>query len=464
MYIPLFSKRYAKSSSANLPLLNTKNNDFKNSDLDEDIKKIIRLLPKNYDQNCRAAFWIDTVCQTFAYIVGYTMIGKEIRVVVDKNKDDEDKIRRFNKRINIHNDTIEDYIIDIWIDNLISRKSAYRIAKNITGFDNEPSEFIDIQRVSPETLEEVTEPANGWRAFIQSIEHATLYKNKEEFLNQESTKAAYDFTKLVIPDDPRVISFCSLFRKAPMESVTPYVILKYWILTFMRKFSEKMWAPFITALVGNEKNWPNGPLEMASALDDVTTRLSQLKNFSSASFPGNVKIDVHEPKTNGELYIKFFDKMNAEIMFGLFSSIAARESVGVYKGNELADESTVRFLEGIRNKIANTLKRLYIYNITPNLKEEDITIIFPELRSSTMENMIHAFEVGLNAGIFKDAKEKRLVYSQIIPLIGQTEISDAEIDKLDKEFITLNAPSQPGKTTVEAAKGGKPKPKSSAEK
>lgn len=428
-------------------------------DLDKDLSKLLKVLPQRNTSNCMTAFWLDGTCQSFAYIVMYTILGKGFRIKCD-DKEQEKKINVWNKCINVNGDTVEDYCIDVWIDNLVHHFSLHRISPYTTGFDDEIVEGPDLQRIPPHTITIERDVVNGWRKFVQTVHGTKTWNTPEQFLKGNSKLKSFEPRgSTVIPDHQKLVIFNSFFRKAPMENALAFIVLKYWILAFMRKYSEKMWAPLMTAYVGDEKYYPNGPQEMIKALRDTAQRLMQVKNFSASAFPGNTRVDVHELRSNGEIYLKFFEKMDQQIMFSLFSSIATRESSGVYKGNALADESTVRFMEGIRDKLEQGLKRFYSLNLLDGYDTEKIHFIWPELRTSSAENLVKVLDVAVKAGIFKDARERRRAFSQLMPFLGEYDLTDAENTVLQKEMVTMLAPSQKDETSAKAAGATKTKVK-----
>jgi len=422
--------------------------------LDVDLKNLLDRLPQRTPENREVAFWMDTVAQSFAYITINTIMGKGFKVA-SENIVGQNKIRAFNQKINVNGQTIEDYITDFWLDNIIHGRSVWRISKNSKGLDGVKMD-VDLQRVPPETLRIVRDQINGWRAFVQTTIPYRTFKSPEDFLKGvvDTMPTRNSMNTIVIPDDPRIVVYGSLFKKPPMDGVLPFITIKYWIVGFIRKFAEKMWAPLVTAHVGSQWNYPPSEPKMAEALTATLSILQKLKNFSSAAFPGNTELKVHDLKGNGQTYIDFMDKMDSQIMFGLYSSIAVRESSGVYKSNDLADESNVRFMEGVRDKIERMLKRFYVTNIVPDMEEDDILITWPELRSTGVENLVKLLDIAVRSGIFVDARERRKAFASVLTFLGEVDLTDADVAKLDAEAIKMLAPSEPktGGQTSNAAK------------
>ena len=453
----LFYKRYVyKGKKANRPVINRNHDITKEEDLDIDVKKVLGLLPKPTAANNEVCFWMDNTAVSFAYMTIFTILGDGFQVKVPTNIEAEKKIVAFNKRINVNGDTIDDFIVDTWLDGLVHGFFLYRIANDVKGLDGEKKVGPDIQRIPPETIRVERDNVNGWRKFIQTAPLHQTFDTPTKFLNDtymKNTPKDMGHNPITIPDDQRVVIYASLFRKPPMNTVLPFIVLKFWILAFMRKYAEKMWAPYTFGFVGDPKSnvYPSNPEDMDDALNTMSAALVKLKNFSVAAFPGDQRVEIKELGNKGSTYIDYLNVMNREIMFGLFSSIAARESSGVYKANQIADESTVRFMMGIRKKMENVLKRFYVMNLTPDIKEEDIVFVWPELRTSGIDNIANSIEKLATYGIFKDANERRRAAAQIFPFLAETDLTAEEISKMDKEFVEMNKPSQP---QSEAIKNG----------
>ena len=416
-----------------------------NSNLDIDLQNVITYLPVPSAENNSVAFFMDNTVMSFAYMTIYTLIGDGFEVIIPKDKPAEDLIKKYNRNININGDTIEDYVVDVWIDNLIYGCSLWRVAEGLTGWDEKPLDGPDLQRLPPETIEIIRERSNGWRLFLQHVPAGTSYKTKNQFLRGEPMGGYAMSNEISIMDHPKLVIYTSFFKKAPMDTVLAFVVLKFWILTFIRKFAEKMWAPYMFGFVGDPKSnyYPDTEEEMDEALEFMAKTLVKVKNFSAAAFAGDSRVQVENLNSNGGTFLEFMGAMDRQIMFGLFSSIAARDSNGVYKANEIADETTVSFMKGIRRKIESELKRFYITNMVTHLEEEDIKFVWPELRTSSVQNIATSIEKLATFGIFKDANERRRAAAQIFPFLLDESLSEEMLIKLDKEFVDLNKPSQP---------------------
>jgi hypothetical protein len=251
-----------------------------------------------------------------------------------------------------------------------------------------------------------------------------------------------------------------------MNAVNKYIVMKNWIMWFIRKYAEKMWAPLRMAFVGDPKTpqYPTNSEDMEDQLTQTNTILKRLNNFSSASFPGHTRVEVSEPKNSGEIYLKFMSDMDNRIAYGLFASMSLRDAPGVYKGAQAADEALIHFMENIRDSLEGALKRFYIFNLTPQLTEDDIEITWSELRTTSFGDIANAFKAGVEGRVFNGGNERRKALAPCFPFLNEP-LSTADEAALDKELKEIDTPSQPAGTKVPAkgvSSNGSSKPKSSA--
>jgi len=416
-----------------------------------EIRRILNLLVEPSAENNEAAFLLDNVANSYDQLLKNTIIGEGPRITVPTNMSAEKAIKHWNKRINLNGDTVVDFMGDFLTDNSVYNRSYWRIATNLRGIDNEVIDNVDLQRMDPKSINEEWDNRNGWRKFIQKVENAPTYKTPGQFIKGVAgSYIDYGNYEIVIPDDQHLILHGSLYTRPPMDVVLPFIILKYWILTFMKKYADKSWSGILLGFVGDPKTsyYPRDPMLMQDSIDKTSVALNALRNFGVATFPGDTRVEQLNPPEQGKVLAEWFDKMNREIMFGLSSSIAARESSGVYKGNQIADESSVRFMKGIRTKLENLLKRFYVMNIVPDVDEGDIIFTWSELRTSSVENIADAFEKSVRYGVFKGANERRKAMAQIFSFLMDDTIDEATAARLDKEFMELNKPSVAGEGNV----------------
>lgn len=417
---------------------------------DPDLKKIIRSSVEDTHYNNETCFFLDSVAQSYAYIVGYTIIGKGLKITVPGNEEAEKRIRDFNNHINVHDDTIDDYIIDKTIDNFIYGHDLWRVQTE--------GDIIDFQRISPKTIKIKYMPIKGKRKFVQAQSTRNHYKSYEAFLREDSNFKSVDAAFINIPDDPHVCIYTSFFRKAPMAAVNHLIVYKRWILMFLRKYAERMWAPSRVGYVGDPKTnyMPNSPEELQDGLQGLSESMLQLRNFSNVSIPGNYRIETEDIKNDGGIYLNYIDMLNEEIMFGLFGSMGMRRTTTTWKSNNLVDEASVHVMNGIRKEIEFSLQRLYIANLCPEVKPEDIVFHWSPLRNSSIAEFTDAIEALTKLGTFKDMRELRRASSIIFPFLAEKEITDEEEKKMHDFLVLINAPSQPGETTPNVAnKSGK---------
>ena len=420
--------------------------------LDEDIQRILETMPERNGPNKESGYWLDEVCQSGTEMAINSMMGKGFEIIAE-DQYATDAINEFNMDVNVNHDTIEDVFHDWYVDNTIHGFSLWIIAP---WEGPEAHKNVAIMRMPPSTILIQRDTTHGWRRFVQTQQVSQTFKDYQAFISADPAALSLNTTKAVsIPDDPHLCIYCSLFKRAPMASVLRFVIYKHWIWWFLRKYAEKMWAPTRFAFVGDPKTtyYPQNDIEMGDALTTVNGIIIKMRNFSSATFPGNVRIEEHEPKNNGEVYLKYIDKLNESIMYGLYSSMATRSGDSVYKGSASPDEQLVKFLEGIRKKFERTIKRFYISNIVPGYDPKNIHFTWPELRVMNADQSATAFNIACQNGVFKDTRERRRAAAAFFPFLAETDITDEEGQKMEDEFITLRAPSQPGMSTVQAADG-----------
>ena len=75
---------FDENKRLSLPLITT-SDPLAYEDLDPDLLKIIEASVQDNAYNNQACFWIDSLCQSFAYIIIYTIIGDKITVDVKDN-------------------------------------------------------------------------------------------------------------------------------------------------------------------------------------------------------------------------------------------------------------------------------------------------------------------------------------------------------------------------------------------
>lgn len=427
--------------------------------LHKNLRKLKNVLPDGTPANVETCWKMDTLCQSFGELSGYSFIGGGPSISVKNNPEAEKKIKKFNNDINIHHDTIVDFLKSAWKDALKYSRYVWRIQYRQKDINNNLREMPDIQRVPVHTLQIKTDKTNGWRYFLQTKDFTGYHTSPLKFIKGNFSVKHDEHSQVIIKDSPDIVIHDQIFDIAPMKALVPYISFKHWDLVFMRKLAEKDWAPYLIATVGDIKNgyYPETGIEMKERLIATTNILSNLRNFSVAALPGDVKVDVVSLANRGKIYVDMFDKMNEQIMLGLYSSMSTRTGNSVYKGNELSDEATSRMMKGIQKNFENTLKRFYTTALIPEVEIEDIEFVWPEIKSANIDKMTKALEVASKSGVFSDASERRKAFSQIIPLLGKKNLTAEQIEKLDDLFVTLLAPSQPGESTVDAANRSKNK-------
>jgi hypothetical protein len=238
-----------------------------------------------------------------------------------------------------------------------------------------------------------------------------------------------------------------------MAAVNHLIVYKRWILMFLRKYAERMWAPARVGYVGDPKTnfMPTSPTQLQEEMNLMADAMLQLRNFSNVSIPGNYKIETEDIKNNGEVYLQYIDMLNEEIMFGLFGSMGVRRTTNTWKSNNIVDEAVVHVMHGIRREIEFSLQRLYRSNIIGDeIDPDDIIFHWSPLRNSTISEFTTAIESLTKIGAFKDMKEVRRAASIIFPFLAENELTDEESKKMFDFLVLMNAPSQKDETTPNA--------------
>lgn len=429
----MFYNKVYKGKNANKPHLEDPDEFYYVTD--PDLRKIILASVEDTPWNNEMCFFMDSVAQSYAYIIAYTIIGIGVRVSVRGDDEEaEKKIADFNGNINVHYDTIDDYIIDTIIDNFIHGYSLWRVAP-VDG-------VVDIQRISPKTIEIKYDNYEGWRKFVQSQAGVSHHKSKNAFLRDDPLAFKVEAATVNIPDEPDKVIYSSFFRRPPMSSVNHLISYKRWILMFMRKFAEKMWAPTRIGYVGDPKTnfMPTNDLKLAADIDNLTTALSTLRNFSTIAIPGNFRVETDHPTNSGEVYLKYIDMLNEEIMFGLFGSMGIRNSSQSWRSNSVVDESLIHVMRGIRERLEKVLSRFYVSKIVPHVDPKDIIFHWSPLRTSNIGDTTDAVERLSKLGIFKSPAEIRRAASIVFPFLSEERMTPEE-EKYAKDFmIMMNAP------------------------
>lgn len=391
--------------------------------------------------------WMDPLAQAFIYMSAYNLIG-EGPVVTTEDEEATKKIREFNGKINANYETIDDWLINNWIDSMHSNVGSVWVVK----YRQSDPEMPELWRLPPETLQMDVDYRNGWVKFIQSKDFVKYYRTYDQFMRGNVTSAITDknYDPISIAVDPEITTWVKLFKRPPMAAASKFVVFKHIVMFFMRKYGEKMWAPLILAKIGKPgtDQYPHTDEEMYEAQRQILDMLFRSKNFGYGAVAGNTDIDVVEPKGNGELYLKYIEAMDEQIMYALFASMSLKSGATVYKGSDEERESRKNFLLGVRKEFTTVLKRLWSHVVVPGYDQEKIKVEWPPIRSSTVTDLARSFEVFAKSGVFVDAQERRNIASQVFPELRKRQLTSEENKKLDDLFVTMMAPSQPDESTA----------------
>ena len=392
------------------------------SNLDPEVRKLRHVMIHPTQDNREYAFWNDSISQSFTYITAYTIIGNGLKVHCD-NKRAKQLINDFNEEINVRHQHIEDYIVSSWLDEIIHANSYWR-----HDFNKDYNCGVDIQRLDPKTITKIRDPKYGWTKLIQKVGSYHAHRSKAAFYSKASESDMkiglypHQTREIHIPDEPIRLTRTNFFHRPPIGSALHYITYKRWILYFMRKYSQKYWAPFLLFFVGDTKSnyYPDTDDEMQDAIDDIVDIIPELGNWGGAALPGNVHVEElgKGSSRSSEIYVTYINALDKQIMMSIFASMGLRES----SGSELATQRGLRegfltFLRGMRRKYARILDRFYSKCLCPvngiHVSPSDITIEWDPLAFEASETLMNAISMGVQTGMFVDRNEVRRAGSKI---------------------------------------------------
>lgn len=404
-----------KYKASRLPIIRAFNEDP--IKLDPELRRLRHVMIRPSENNREYCFWLSSIAQSFTYITAATIIGDGLRIRC-ANKTAKSIVEEFNDEINVNGKSIEDYITSTWIDEINHSNSYWRVLET-----KDLASGIDIQRLDPKTITKRKEDHHGWTALFQRVGNYKRYNSEASFyrnvkLSDRNLKPYYprQFKVIVIPDKPNVVLRTSFFVKPPIASTIRYISYKHFILYFMRKYSQRLWTPFILFLIGDTKSnyYPEGPQEMQDAIDDMSEIIPDMASFGGAALPGNViaqELGKGSAK-NSEVFVTYIEALDKQIMLSIFGSMGLREASGVeLSTNKGLRENLNHFLRGIRRKYALKLTRFYTKCLLPAngimLSPRDLNIEYYPLDEEPAETQMKAIEIGSNIGMFKDRNEVR---------------------------------------------------------
>jgi len=401
-------------------------------DIDKDLKALKKVMIEPTYRNCEEAFWNDSIATSFTDITSHVIIGDGPRIRCDKNKKVIEIIKAWNRSINVNRKSVEDWIRNTWFDAIVYGRFFWRVDTS-TYYDN-----VDIQRLDPKTIEIFKDPVMGYRLFLQHTPKYKYHRRKGEFYKkagkEEFTRVRidwekdpsiinygqstqYDYIDIRIPDEPSRMIFGDFFWRAPIANALHYIVYKRWILWFMRKYSQKHWAPFIILRVGDPRatNYPTQKHVMQAAINNGKKFIREITNFGGVSLPGEMDIKTLETQTarSSEIYVLYIRELDKQIMYSIFGSMGQREA----SGNELAtsrslQEIWLRFVKGIRRMYELLLTTFYAYVLLPyhginDINPEDLDLEWSPLRFESSEEIMRSIETGARIGLWKDLNEMR---------------------------------------------------------
>ncbi len=356
---------------------------------------------------------------------------------VDSNPEAERIINDFNKNINVRHQNIDDYYREGWDDGVTHANTLWRIA----AFDDMPY-GLDISRLDQRTITEDWTLRKGFRCWIQAPtrqpeqeaktrdEHYKMIQNGNSIAIPSYT-GYYDSSYIILPDESNASIHVQLFSHAPVSSAMLLLTYKIWILYFMRKYSEKMWAPPLVGFVGDTKNnyMPYSINERQDEIEKMAGDLSKLRNFSAMGTMGYNRVEnpLKESAKSSEYFVNTLKYINEEIMFSLLSSMGIRSQGGTFEAtSSVIQEGQQYSLMAERRKFDNSLIRFYSkcllpYNGISNVKEVDISPIHSQSKQPAPSEVIKSILMGVQSGIFKDQEEVRAIAAQAFPIISKSQ-------------------------------------------
>ena len=419
--------------------------------LDEDLRALKKVMIKPTYRNCEEAFWNDSISTSFTDITAHVIIGDGPRVRCDKSEEALKIIKQWNRKINVNRKSVEDWIRETWFDAIVYGKFWWRVETS-GYFDN-----VDIQRLDPKTIEIIKDPVMGYRIFMQHTPKYKYHRSKGTFyrkagrekyvknrMDWEIDPSVINYGEAVdtnyidisIPDELHRVIFGDFFWRAPIANALHYIVYKRWILWFMRKYSQKHWAPFVILKVGDPRatNYPTQKHVMQAAINNGKKFIRQITNFGGVAIPGEMDIKTLETGTarSSEIYVIYTRELDKQIMYSLFASMGQRDA----SGNELAtsralQEIWLRFVKGIRRMYELLLTTFYASVLLPyhginDINPEDIDAEWSPLRFESSNEVMSSIKLGAEIGLWKDLNEMRKAAQTAYPFMDTVKIGDSE--------------------------------------
>jgi len=291
---------------------------------DPDILKMDRSVITDILPHRHKLFWGDNTATTFAKMTTSIIVGENI-IITCENLKAKDVIDEWNDNINAEHQSIENFMTDVFIDNLIDAQSLWRVYQDDTG----EKPIVDLARVSMAHVQTEKHPTLGYKRFIQRITMPIYTNSKQEFYRRNPHETLLTkYRTILIPNELNCCVYVKLFKKPPVSPILPLLNMKRWAYWFLRKFMEKHWAPFIIAYVGDPQNgyMPNDPQELKESLRWAAQQIRQIRDFSGAAFPATMKVEPMDVKVNkgADVFLDTLDHLSREVAIGMFSTLAIR--------------------------------------------------------------------------------------------------------------------------------------------
>jgi hypothetical protein len=400
---------------------------------DKDIQKIIDFTVEDTPEHREWAYWTENQCVSFSRILSSIIFGSGPRPN-SENKKAVEIINKFNKKINLTNQTILDFGQNIIHDSLIHGFYCWRIMPT-----EEMEQKIDISRLNPKTLVPIYHSKKGYMKWVQYARHNELEPDSKKkfdsssylpfpnFKTKEySSHASYKY--ISIPKDATVSRI--LFQQPPMSQALLYVVFKRLILFYMRKSAQKYWIPTLIGKYGSEEMLPViNKEQMRLDLKDMAEKLRSLQNFSAVAFPYWTDVQTLEVNRDVKNFVAEIEYLNTEILLSMMGSFVL--SSGVIKepvaATKIRESLFLEVIKNIRAKIAQDLETLWKIVCDYNgVDGSDVECRFPALKEDLNSEIVDmASKIAEQEG-FKDGMEYRKFVSQAFPWMAEIDKSDAD--------------------------------------
>jgi hypothetical protein len=340
------------------------------------------------------------------------MVGRELRISTPSKKYQK-RLDQFCTSVDTRGHTIEDLFMDTWTDNIIHADSFFRPWKT-----SEVKSGTDFSRVDPIQMREYKHPETGYTLFLQTgntwSDDTLRTKTYKKFFKNFPITGIVLANKRVIVKIPnkidKIVRF-KYFKRPPMGPLVTLVVYKKWILWYMKKHSQKYWAPYTVAYLG-DKDYMPAAWEMNKYGAKLRTELPKMYNFSGNVLPGWIRLEQLQSTSKGDavIYPSYIELLDKQILNGLFGSMTQREgntASGITKRE--VNRSWLMFCWYIRSQFERIIKPFLAEVLCDGgVEVEEITFEWSPLVVDSPIDVASAVERFSASGIL-DSKELRRI-------------------------------------------------------